>query len=124
MTTTIKHDVLQVVAAEDLQAADKKYKVLSIGGTITSAARSAAGLLVTSVQSGGHASAAYAGVSKVWASAAVTSVGWPFTATTSGWTAAVASGGYAIGRYLDTCNSGDLVEAFIDFRSLAYQGAP
>ncbi len=125
MTVSIRETNLQVISAEDLTSADKKYKILDIAGTIAGATpRSAAGPLVTSVKSGGHATAVIEGITKVWAGGAVNSIGWPWTCAASGWTAVVASGGYSCGRYLATCASGDLVLATVDLHNVNYQGAP
>lgn len=121
MTTTVKEEVLTIIAGEDLRSADKKYKLVSIAGTLTNNTRLAAGLLLGSVNSGQHAGAVYQGVSKAWAAAAVTTIGWPFSATTSGWTTNAVSGAYSLGRYLDTCNSGDVVRVLIDAANFGYQ---
>lgn len=118
MTTTVKEDHITLVAAEDLTGANKKYKAIAIAGTLTPSAIAAAGLLTTSVVSGGHASAVYAGITKAWAAAAVTSLGWPAALTTSGFLTNAASGDYTVGRFLDTCNSGDITEVFVDFKNL------
>ncbi len=123
MTTHIREESYQVVATEDLLAAALKYKAITLNGTIAADTRLAAGLLRTSVQSGGHATAVYAGLTKVWAAGAVGTPGFPLTITTSGFAAVCVSGGYSVGRFLATCASGDLVPAAVDFTNLAYQSA-
>ena len=120
MTIHISEQVLQVIAADDFTASDRKYKLITIGGTIAATTRSAAGPLITAVRSGGFASAVIEGITKLWAAAAVTSVGWPWVATTSGYVTNAGSGDVTGGRFLETCNSGDIVKATVDLKGLGY----
>lgn len=121
MTTTVNEEIMTVVAAEALTAANAKYKVVSIGGTITPTILLAAGLLKTSVKSGDHAGVVYEGITKGWAAAAVTSGGVELTVTTSGWLTAAASGDRTCGRALEPASSGDLFRCLVDFANIGYK---
>lgn len=123
MTTIVNEKIFTVVAGQDLRPADMRYKAITFDGTIAAVARAAAGLLTTSVNSGGHASAVYDGVTKGRAAAAVASKGWPATITTSGFVTNAASGNDTIGRFVETCNSGDVVRLMLDISVLGYQAS-
>lgn len=124
MTTTVnERNTITVVAAEALTSANHKYKAIAIGGTITPTVGLAIGLLVTSVQSGGHASVCYEGITKAWAAAAVASGGTALTVTTSGFLTSAVSGDYTIARALEPASSGDLFRVAIDFANFGYKVA-
>ena len=123
MTTHVNEEVITVVAGEALTNAEHKYKAVAIAGTITPTVGLALGLLVTSVQSGGHASVVHKGVTKAWAAAAVASGGTVLTITTSGYVASATSGQYTIGRALEPASSGDLFRVSVDFTNLGYKVA-
>ena len=54
------------------------------------------------------------GVVKGWAGAAVTTVGYPVTVTTSGFLIAASSGGQCVGRAFAAAASGDLFPVLMD----------
>lgn len=108
-----KYETWQFRAAADLDGA--LYKVVTVGGTIAASAADALGVLVTKPRSGEHGGAAISGVVKAWAAGAI-NAGAAVTVTTSGFLAAVASGGgVPIGRALAAAASGDLFPAMVSF---------
>lgn len=115
MTITLKNDVLSVAAADDFTPAAMRYKAVTFGGTIAAAYTRAAGILVSSVKSGETASVAYHGITKAYAAAAVSTIGFPLKITTSGFLTVAASGDPTIGRALTTAASGDLIPVAINF---------
>lgn len=121
MTTHVSEENITVIAGENLTAANAKYKVISVGGTITPTVGLGLGLLTTSINSGGHASVAHRGITKAWAAAAVTSASVELTVTTSGWLTSAASGDRTCGRALEPASSGDLFRVSIDFSNLGYK---
>lgn len=108
---------LPVTATEDLSAQAARFKIVSFGGTIAPGPSRAAGVLITSTRSGEVAALQVDGVVKVVAGGAVNTIGYPLTVATSGYMTAAASGAIAYGRALETCASGDLVQAFVNFAS-------
>lgn len=115
MTTHINECVsFPVKATADLSGA--KHKFITLAGTIAQAntGRAVAGLSDSNVGSGYHHLAIMAGIQKAYAGAAVTSAGWPAAVANSGWLTNAASGDYVVGRFLETCSSGDLVPVAID----------
>lgn len=118
MATDIYRNVLPVVAAQDLPAACL-CKAVTLGGTIAAAvAATAAGILVSQVNSGETASVAVDGLCKADLGTAISTVGWPLKITTSGWLAACASGDQSIGRAIALANSGDRSLVMLDMLNL------
>lgn len=120
MTTDLEFKQLQVVAGQDLTVESCKFHAVTVGGTIAANAYQAAGVLRHGNVSGNHASVAYEGITKLFAGAAINTVGFPITVTASGWFIAASSGGLSIGRALSTAASGDLVQAMVDFKNLGF----
>jgi hypothetical protein len=114
------HDLMTVAATADLDADAVKFKAVTLSGTIAATSNLAAGILRHGAKNGGHVSVVYRGITKVLAGAAVSTVGFPLTVTTSGFIIAASSGGASIGRAIDTCASGDLVRAHVDFANIGF----
>lgn len=118
MTTEEKNDVTTVRAAGVITN-DMLWKAITFGGTIAALPGPAAGVCRSTAQVAGQGvSVVYQGITKVKAGAAINSLGAPLTITTSGWFTAAASGFVSIGRAMETCNSGDLLKAYVDFLTL------
>jgi hypothetical protein len=115
MTTHAYTRTLPVTAAEDLSSQAARFKVLSFGGVIAPGTSRAAGINITSTRSGEVAAVQVEGVVKVVAGGAVNTLGYPLTVANSGFMVAASSGGLAFGRALETCASGDLVQALVNF---------
>lgn len=118
MTTHISEEMYGVVATVDLSSPALKYKIINLNGTLAANATQAAGILKYGANSGGTASVVAYGITKAFAGAAVSTVGFPITVTTSGYLIAASSGGLTVGRAMATCASGDIVSAAVDFRML------
>jgi hypothetical protein len=118
VTTEGRQNKWAITATEDLSAAGARYKAVTLAGAIAPSTVRVAGVLVTSCKSGERGSVIYEGVAKVVAGAAVSTLGYPLTITTSGFFIAASSGGSTIGRNLAVAASGDLVEAFVDFMTI------
>jgi len=115
MTTSVNRTLTHTVrATADLSGA--KFKLVTLAGTIAQATSglACAGLLETAVGSGYNCGVVAQGIVKAYAGAAVASLGWPATLANSGWITNAASGNYTVGRFLETCNSGDLVQVMLD----------
>lgn len=115
MTTHVNRILTYTIrATEDL--ANAKHKFVTIGGTIAQAASGfrTAGLLETSVGSGYNHGVTALGIGKAYAGAAVASLGWPVAVANSGFVTNAASGNFVVGRFLETCASGDLVQVYVD----------
>lgn len=120
MATDIDFKLLQVTAGADLSGEGSKFKAVTLNGTIAANANLAGGILRHGADSGKAVSLVYEGITKVLAGAAISTVGFPITITTSGFVIAASSGGSSIGRALSTCASGDLVQAAVDFKSIGF----
>ena len=122
MTVHQQQQLVTVAATADLSGAASRFKVVTIGGTICSAAlcKQAAGILWHGAEIGQGASVVREGITKMLAGAAVATVGYPLAVANSGFAALVVSGGYAFGRARETCSSGDLVAVEVDFTNLTY----
>lgn len=118
MTTHISEDLLGIAATVDLSSAALRYKIINLNGTLASGPALAGGILKYGATSGGTASAVTYGITKAFAGAAISTVGFPITVTTSGYLIAASSGGVTIGRAMATCASGDIFSAAVDFRVL------
>jgi hypothetical protein len=118
MTTEQKTNLMTVTATEDLSVATARYHAVSLAGLIVASTSRAAGVLRFGASSGQQASVIYQGIAKVMAGAAVTTLGYPLTITTSGWFIAASSGGAMVGRALAAAASGDLIPAHVDFQNI------
>lgn len=119
MTTHVSRNITHTVrASEDLSGA--KFKFVTIAGAIAQAASGyrVAGVLETSVGSGYNHGVTASGILKVYAGAAVTSLGWPAALANSGFVTNAASGNFVVGRFLETCSSGDLVQTLVDVSNI------
>ena len=115
MTTHVNRTITHTVkATADLSGA--KNKLVTLAGTIAQANTGfgVAGVLETSVGSGYHHGVVAQGIVKAFAGAAVTSLGWPAAMANSGFITNAASGNFTVGRYLETCSGGDLVQVLLD----------
>lgn len=122
MTTELDFKALQIVAGADLDTAASRFKAVTIGGTIAASVNyQAAGILRHGGKTGEALSVVYEGITKVMAGAAITSGGMQLKITTSGFIIAAVSGDLSIGRALSFCASGDLVQAFVDFKNIGYK---
>ncbi len=125
MTIHNRTEAYTVTAAEDLSAASSLYKGITLAGTLMPANAAAgassrvAGINVTQAKSGEQASYVYEGIVKVYAGAAVSTLGYPLAVGSSGFVFAAASGNWHCGRAVTTAASGDLFVAFVDFKTLA-----
>lgn len=105
-----KHDVVTVVAGQDLDT--MQYKIVGVGGTIVATADLALGVNLRKPKSGEHASVGWMGHMKAYAAAAIV-ITLPITVTTSGFMINVTSGdgvSTPVGMPLVAANSGDLFE--------------
>lgn len=107
-----KYETWQVAAGQDLSAC--LFKAVTVGGTIAANASTALGILVTKGSTGEHVGVAVSGVVKGWAGGAI-SAGAAVTITTSGFFTAAGSNGVPVGKALETCASGDLFPALVNF---------
>src|SRR5690349_13492684 len=121
MTVHNEFMALTVAAAEDLSTAASRFKAVTIAGTIMAANPAAGvsgraiGINVGACRSGDNASIAYRGIVEVVAGTAITTAGYPAMVGSSGFVFAAASGFSHCGRFLDSCASGALVRALVDF---------
>jgi hypothetical protein len=120
MSTDLDIKLIQVTAGADLDGEGSKFKAVTLAGTIAATPLLAAGVLRHGAKNGEQLSVAYEGVFKAIFGAAVSTVGYPLTVTTSGFIIAASSGGATIGRSRATVASGDIANAFFDFKSLGY----
>lgn len=105
-----------VVAAADLTGL--QYRVINLNGTLATAVSQVAGVNISSVRSGELATYIYEGIAKVMAGGTVTTPGFPLALSSSGTLVAASSGGFHVGRALESAASGDLFRAFVDFKTL------
>jgi len=125
MTTENVKWLYTVQAQADLTAQSSRFKVITLNGTLHSTASPlpAVGILISSARSGEYATYCFAGVQKGVAGAAVASLGWPVAIASGGFLTNAVSGGTTVGRFLETANSGDFVQAIVDFSDLGvYSG--
>lgn len=120
MATDLEFSTVQVAATEDLSADSRKFKAVTLAGTIAATPLLAGGILRHGGRSGETVTLANQGLCKALFGGAVNTVGYPLTVTTSGFIIAASSGGATIGRSRFTCASGDLALAFFDFNNLGY----
>jgi hypothetical protein len=120
MSTDLDIKLIQVTAGADLDGDASKFKAVTLAGTIAATPLLAAGILRHGAKNGEQLSVAYQGVFKALFGAAVGTVGYPLTVTTSGFIVAASSGGATIGRSRAVVASGDLATAFFDFTQLGY----
>lgn len=117
MTTHINETFLAVRATQDLSGF--KYRAVTFGGVVAASPAAAAGILKSGCTSGYDASVIHSGLTKVQIGAAVSTAGFPLTITTSGFAIAASSGGLTCGRALSTGASGDIIEAALNFGTIA-----
>ena len=122
MTTHNEYNARTVQAGADLTADSVLWKVVSLNGTITNSSLLAAGLAISRPNSGGGLSVIYEGIAKADVAAAVSTIGFPLKATTSGWLTPCASGDLMVGRALATASSGDRIKVAVDFKTFGYFG--
>jgi hypothetical protein len=120
MTTENSYEILTVQAGADLDGDGVKFKAITLNGTVAASVNLSGGILRHGAKNGGHVSLVKRGQTKVIAGGAVNTVGFPLTVTTSGFIIAASSGGASAGRFLDTCASGDLVRAHVDFENIGF----
>ena len=123
MTTHIdEKPAIQILATEDLTIA--KYKAVTLNGTICQAAniKLVAGISKTSPGSGYNTQVIYAGITKAFMGAAVSTIGFPLKVANSGWIIPCNSGDTSIGRALTTAASGDVSGLMLDVRNLGWFG--
>lgn len=119
MTTEGNFDMTTFQANATLNA-DCLFKAITIGGTIAASPLQAGGVCRSQAVPGQGVSAIYKGECKLKVGAAINTVGFPLTITTSGWFIANATSGSAtIGRALTLASSGDMVRALVDFSDLS-----
>lgn len=119
MTTHVLRTIpITVRATVDLST--MKNKMITLAGAIAQANTGfgVAGLLEANVGSGYNHTVTAQGIVKAYAGAAVTSAGWAAALANSGWLTNAASGGFTVGRFLETCNSGDLVPVLLDVTNI------
>jgi hypothetical protein len=122
MTTDNKFSEIAIVAGADLDTPASRFKAVTIGGTIAaSVTYTSLGILRHGGKTGETLGVIYEGITKVLAGAAITSGGMQLKITTSGYIIAAVSGDLTIGRSLGFCASGDLVQAFVDFKNIGYK---
>lgn len=116
MTTHIRHELLQLVAAEDLSGADKQFKIVNLNGTLAQAgSKQAVGPLFYGAVQSAHISAAYDGITKAYVGGAVSTPGFGLMVANSGYLVAATSGSVIIGRLTDAAAaSGDIARIFVD----------
>lgn len=115
-TDGIKGIVDTIVAANDFRVAGCLYKAVNEYGQFTAAAeRGAAGIAYSQPNSGQHLMIVRQGVAKAYIGAAISSKGLQLRVAASGYLAICLSGDLGIGKLLQPCNSGDLVDVFVDF---------
>ncbi len=128
MTVHNTHSLtLSVTAAEDLSTtgvAGARFKAITLAGTVVPTATAAGasaraiGINITSARSGDQATAVVAGITKVMAGAAVSTLGFPIMVGSLGFMFAASSGFSHVGRALEIAASGDLFKAIVNFDSL------
>jgi hypothetical protein len=125
MTAEINVQYYPVVATADLSAAANDntgplHKVVTCNGAIAGAPQLAMGVLKSKGAIGESLSVAVRGVVKAFAGAAISTIGYPITVTTSGFITAAVSGGYMVGKAMEVCASGDLRPFLVDFTNIGY----
>ena len=122
MTVHQNQTLITVQATADLSAVASRFKVVTLSGTICSAAlvKQVAGILWNGGEIGQGLAVVREGVTKAIAGAAISTVGYPITVADSGFITLVVSGGYSFGRARETCSSGDLVPVEVDMSNLSY----
>ncbi len=110
----------RTVQAASTITADCLFKALTIGGTVAASALQAVGIARSQAVAGQGVTTIVNGSCKVRVGAAVNTIGYGLTVTTSGWLIANATSGSAtIGRALQVANSGDTILAYVDFTAMA-----
>lgn len=115
MATHGKYDTTTVTASEALEVL---HRAITYAGAYAANTVRAAGILVSKGRTGEFVTAATAGEVKVQIGAAVSTIGYPLTITTSGFLIAASSGGASVGRSQATGSSGDIIPAIIDLMTI------
>jgi len=114
---------LNIQAGQDLTPIGCLHKAVTINGVIAANPVALGGFLKSKGAQGENVAIADSGVVKVFAGAAVSTVGMPVTVTTSGFVIACPVGSYMIGKAYATAASGDLFPCLIDAANIgAYNG--
>jgi hypothetical protein len=128
MTIESEFQSWNVTATEDLSAASRRFKAVSIFGTIAGTNALALGIMRSGNVLGGQVSVVVQGITKAVCATVITTPGWPISITGSGFIApatTTASGGSVgtghIGRYLGlaAAASGDLVPVLVNFTQVS-----
>lgn len=119
MTTEEMYCQTAVAAAAEITN-DMLFKGITFGGTIAASPLQAVGIIRSTAKAGVGVGAVYEGITKVKVGAAVSTLGYPLTLTTSGFVIAATSGSPSIGRAMATAASGDLLKAMVDFKTLPF----
>lgn len=120
MATDLEYKCIPVAATVDLSGAGVRFKGITFGGAIAATNLQCAGILRHAGKSGENVSLMYQGVFKAQFGTAVNTVGFGLKVTTSGFIVACASGDSSIGRSIALSASGDIAQAYFDFRNLGY----
>lgn len=109
-------DLIQLVSTVDASA--NQYKIVDVAGVIAATPGNAIGVLLNKPKTGESMSVAFSGHMKAYAGGAVTA-GDRVTVTTSGFliTNATSVSGI-VGKAINTCTSGSLVEFIGDFSNV------
>lgn len=105
-------DNIPIMATEDLTAS--QYHAVQIGGTLSTGATNAMGILQNKPISGQAATTRYFGRSRYFAGGAVTA-GARLSVTTSGWITAAGSNELGVGTAMGTVSSGGIGEGIFNF---------
>jgi hypothetical protein len=111
------NSIAVVVATTDLNNDLSQYHAVIIGGTIAPLGRTATGILLNKPKIGEDAQVGYSGRLRYRAGAAVTA-GVLLANVASGWFTTAVSGGYTVGRALDTVTSGSIGEGIFNFATV------
>lgn len=120
MATDLEYKIMPVVATVDLSGSGVDFKAVTFGGAIAPSNLQAAGILRNGGKIGETVSVMYQGVFKAQFGTAVNTAGYPLAITTSGFVIAGSSGSSTIGRSIAISASGDIAQAYFDFRNLGY----
>lgn len=118
MATHGNQNLRTVTAGQDLLI-EAQYKAITLAGTIAANTSRVAGILWAYGKTNEQVSYVYEGDTKVKVGAAVSTLGWPLKIAASGFLTPAASGDVHVGRAMATAASGDIVNALVDFKTLA-----
>lgn len=110
----------RTIQAQATITPDMLFKAITIGGTLAASPLLAAGIARSTAAPGQGIHCIIGGDVKLKVGTAVGTLGYPLTITTSGWFIAnTTSGSATIGRAMQLANSGDMIQAYVDFEQLA-----